>query len=38
MEALTHTTVSHHPETLSDAAMKALIDEGTRFVVGYLSG
>lgn len=38
IEALTHTSVLHHPGMLSEAAMKALIDEGTRLVVGYLTG
>jgi AcrR family transcriptional regulator len=36
IEALTHTAVLHHSKTLSDEAMQALIDEGTRLVVGYL--
>jgi AcrR family transcriptional regulator len=38
VEALTHTAVLHHPEMSSDEAMHALIDEGTRLVVGYLTG
>jgi hypothetical protein len=38
IEALTHNAVLHHPKTLSDEAMEALIDEGTRLVVGYLRG
>lgn len=38
IEALTHTAVLHHPEMSSDEAMNALIDEGTRLVVGYLMG
>jgi AcrR family transcriptional regulator len=36
IEALTHTAVLHHPEMSSAKAMEALIDEGTRLVVGYL--
>jgi AcrR family transcriptional regulator len=38
IEALTHNAVLHHSRTLSDAAMEALVDEGTRLVVGYLTG
>jgi AcrR family transcriptional regulator len=38
IEALTHTAVLHHPEMFSDGAMDSLIDEGTRLVVGYLTG
>ena len=38
IEALTHNAVLHHSEMLSDEAMEALIDEGTRLVVGYLKG
>jgi len=30
--------VLHHAKTLSGEAMEALIDEGTRLVVGYLKG
>jgi hypothetical protein len=37
IEALTHNAVLHHPEMLPDQAMKALIDEGARLVVGYLT-
>lgn len=36
IEALTHNAVLHQSKTLSDAAMEALIEEGTRLVVGYL--
>lgn len=36
IEALSHTAVLHQPEMLSDNAVEALIDEGTRLVVGYL--
>lgn len=38
IEALTHNAVLHHSKTLSDEAMEALIDEGARLVVGYLTG
>ena len=38
IEALTHTAVLHHPGTFSHGAMDSLIDEGTRLVVGYLTG
>ena len=38
IEALTHNAVLHHSKTLSDQAMAALVDEGTRLVVGYLRG
>jgi AcrR family transcriptional regulator len=38
IEALTHNAVLHYSKTLSDEAMKALIDEGARLVVGYLTG
>jgi hypothetical protein len=38
IEALTHNAVLHHSKTLSGDAMEALIDEGTRLVVGYLKG
>jgi len=36
IEALTHTAVVHHSESLSDEAFGALIDEATRLVVRYL--
>lgn len=36
IEALTHNAVLHHSKTLSDGEMQALIEEGTRLVVGYL--
>jgi AcrR family transcriptional regulator len=36
IEALTHTAVLHHSEMLSDEAVRTLIDEATRLVVGYL--
>ena len=36
IEALTHNAVLHQSKTLSDGAMEALIEEGTRLVVGYL--
>lgn len=38
IEALTHNAVLHRPKMLSDDAMDAFIDEGTRLVVGYLTG
>jgi AcrR family transcriptional regulator len=38
IEALTHNAVLHHPRTLSDDAMEALVEAGTRLVVGYLKG
>ena len=38
IEALTHNAVLHHSKTLSDEAMDALVDAGTRLVVGYLKG
>lgn len=37
IEALTHNAVLHHSGYFSDARMKALVDEGTRLVVGYLT-
>jgi AcrR family transcriptional regulator len=37
IEALTHTAVLHH-KIVSDEAMKALVEEATRLVVGYLTG
>ena len=36
IEALTHNAVLHHSRMLSEGAMEALIDEGTRLVTGYL--
>jgi AcrR family transcriptional regulator len=36
IEALTHTAVLHHSESLSDEAFEALVDEATRLVVRYL--
>lgn len=38
IEALTHNAVLHHSRMLSDEAMEALVDEGTRLIVGYLRG
>jgi AcrR family transcriptional regulator len=38
IEALTHTAVLHQPKMFAAEAMDALIDEGTRLVVGYLAG
>ena len=38
IEALTHNAVLHHARMLSDEAMDALVDEGTRLIVGYLKG
>ena len=38
IEALTHNAVLHHSRTLSDDAMEALVEAGTRLVVGYLKG
>ncbi len=37
IEALTHTAVLHR-KVVEDKAMKALIEEATRLVVGYLTG
>jgi AcrR family transcriptional regulator len=36
IEALTHTAVVHHSESLSDEAFGVLVDEATRLVVRYL--
>lgn len=36
IEALAHTAVLHRSEKLSDEAVKTLVDEATRLVVGYL--
>jgi AcrR family transcriptional regulator len=36
IEALTHTAVLHHSESLSEEAFGALVDEATRLVVRYL--
>ena len=36
IEALTHTAVLHHSESLSDEAFGALVGEATRLVVRYL--
>jgi AcrR family transcriptional regulator len=36
IEALTHTAVLHHSESLSDEAFEALVDEAARLVVRYL--
>ncbi|CAG4897298.1 TetR/AcrR family transcriptional regulator [Paraburkholderia gardini] len=36
IEALTHTAVVHHSESLSEEAFGALVDEATRLVVRYL--
>jgi hypothetical protein len=36
IEALTHTAVAHHSESLSDEAFAALVDEATRLIVRYL--
>jgi len=36
IEALTHNAVLHHSEKLSDEAVRTLVDEATRLVVGYL--
>jgi AcrR family transcriptional regulator len=36
IEALTHNAVLHHTRTFTAEAMQALIDEGTRLVIGYL--
>lgn len=38
IEALTHNAVLHYPKMFSVETMKALIDEGTRLVTGYLKG
>jgi AcrR family transcriptional regulator len=38
IEALTHNAVLHHSALFSGAAMDALIDEGARLVIGYLTG
>jgi AcrR family transcriptional regulator len=37
IEALTHTAVLHH-KVVSDEAMRALIEEATHLIVGYLAG
>ena len=36
IEALAHTAVLHNSQKLSGEAVKALVDEATRLVVGYL--
>ena len=36
IEALTHNAVLHHSRIFSGEAMQALVNEGTRLVVGYL--
>ena len=36
IEALAHTAVLHRSEKLSDEAVRTLVDEATRLVVGYL--
>ncbi|CAG4921066.1 TetR/AcrR family transcriptional regulator [Paraburkholderia saeva] len=36
IEALTHTAVVHHSESLSNEAFEVLIDEATRLIVRYL--
>jgi AcrR family transcriptional regulator len=36
IEALTHNAVLHHSEMLSDEAVRALVEEATRLVAGYL--
>jgi AcrR family transcriptional regulator len=36
IEALTHTAVVHHADSLTDEAFEALVDEATRLVVRYL--
>jgi hypothetical protein len=36
IEALTHTAVVHHSDSLSDEAFGALVDEATRLIVRYL--
>jgi AcrR family transcriptional regulator len=36
IEALAHTAVLHNSQKLSDEAVKTLVDEATRLVVGYL--
>jgi AcrR family transcriptional regulator len=36
IEALTHTAVIHHSESLSEEAFEALVDEATRLIVRYL--
>jgi AcrR family transcriptional regulator len=36
IEALAHTAVLHNAQKLSDEAVKTLVDEATRLVVGYL--
>jgi arginyl-tRNA--protein-N-Asp/Glu arginylyltransferase len=38
IEALTHNAVLHHSKVFTDAAMRDLIDEGARLVIGYLKG
>jgi AcrR family transcriptional regulator len=36
IEAVAHTAVLHHAETISDDKIETLIDETTRLIVGYL--
>lgn len=36
IEALTHNAVLHRSKDFSDEAMNALVDEGTRLIIGYL--
>lgn len=36
IEALAHNAVLHHPDMSSDDAVKALIEDATRLVLGYL--
>ena len=38
IEAMTHNAVLHGSKVLSEEAMEALVDEGTRLIVGYLKG
>jgi AcrR family transcriptional regulator len=38
IEALTHNAVLHYSKMFSDETMEALIEEGTRLVIGYLKG
>jgi len=37
IEALTHTAVLHHSDSFSDETFAALVDEGTRLIVRYLT-
>ncbi|MBE1159466.1 TetR/AcrR family transcriptional regulator [Dyella acidiphila] len=38
IEALTHNAVLHHSKMMSDEKMRALVDEASRLIIGYLKG